>query len=191
MILNGAVTDEGRFTLYDAREAHPTRTEWRLYYSVERFRLARVGDLMVLFREPDDALVAIVARPGTPVEAELVRLLTRGEAIDLERFQYRDAPVIGQLARRSRCDTRWPRPPPQRTTTRERWRTSSGRSRATEMPSSLAMVDIAARLSPGPTGPLDRTSSVPRSRSRDRHLLPLEDRINSPKLVAMQAAGAT
>jgi hypothetical protein len=85
---NGLVVDEGAFTLYDARELTPGRTEWHLYYTSKSLpSLVGPSDLLVLFR-PDDSsdLAGIVAASGTAVETELLRLVTLDPGADLRRF---------------------------------------------------------------------------------------------------------
>lgn len=42
------VTEDGYFTFYDARANHPTRTEWRMYYSGEFPSYAEPGDTLLL-----------------------------------------------------------------------------------------------------------------------------------------------
>jgi hypothetical protein len=55
------LSDEGTLTFYDARENHPTRTEWRLYYSGEFLSAADPGDLLILARrKSDQKLFALV-----------------------------------------------------------------------------------------------------------------------------------
>ncbi len=70
------VVNEGRYTLYDAREAHPTRSEYRLYYDTAAVADARPGDLLVIFAEDDGSLGGLVARSGTRVEADLLAQLS-------------------------------------------------------------------------------------------------------------------
>jgi len=48
------LSDEGSLTFYDARANHPTRTEWRLYYSGEFLSAADPGDLLILARRRSD-----------------------------------------------------------------------------------------------------------------------------------------
>jgi hypothetical protein len=80
---------EGRFTLYDAREAIPGRQEYRLYYEKALMRGAQVGDLLVLYRKPHShTLRAIVAPSGTDIESELLRLLNLGSEADLSGFLF-------------------------------------------------------------------------------------------------------
>ena len=44
------LSEAGYFKFYDARENHPTRTEWRLYYSGEFLKHARARDVLLLLR---------------------------------------------------------------------------------------------------------------------------------------------
>ena len=60
------VTADGFLTWYDAREAHPTRSEYRLYFkssSVSKCALA--GDLLVIGRRPNDSLLVVVVEGGS------------------------------------------------------------------------------------------------------------------------------
>jgi hypothetical protein len=80
--------DEGRYTLYDARENHPTRSEYRLYYSTPRFsELALEGDLLVLFRDDSsDELDGIVVRRGTDAERRVQAALRLQDSDSLHSF---------------------------------------------------------------------------------------------------------
>lgn len=57
------VQEQGEVTWYDAREAHPTRTEYRLYYTsntaVER---AKVNDLLIVGKNDDNSVVVIITK---------------------------------------------------------------------------------------------------------------------------------
>jgi hypothetical protein len=79
---------DGEFTLYDARENHPTRSEYRMYYQLPGFAgLAKAGDLLVLCRAGGSGgLLGILARPGTPMESQLAKLLDVGDYGSLRRF---------------------------------------------------------------------------------------------------------
>ncbi|HZZ14544.1 MAG TPA: type II restriction endonuclease [Candidatus Sulfotelmatobacter sp.] len=61
------VEDEGEFTFYDAREKHPTRTEWRLYYRGEFLNRASEGDVLILLKakHPRAAVHALVFQRGS------------------------------------------------------------------------------------------------------------------------------
>lgn len=78
--------NECDFTLYDARRHHPTRREYRLYYSSSRFStLAKAGDLLVVFRRGPGVLGAIIAAAGSEIERRLEIALELGNDA-LERF---------------------------------------------------------------------------------------------------------
>ena len=74
------VEDNAIFTWYDARQNHPTRTEYRLYYrSSSCIAKASPGDLMVLaVNHPTDeqskSLTVCIARAGDTIEKQLAWL---------------------------------------------------------------------------------------------------------------------
>lgn len=69
------ITDLGFLTWYDAREAHPTRTEWRLYFPDTRVSdNASEGDLVVIGRRPDDSLLVIIAEAKSTIENQILWL---------------------------------------------------------------------------------------------------------------------
>jgi len=75
------ITDEGRYTFYDARENHPTRTEWRLYYSGDFLSYADPGDVLVLIRNKPGDLHALVLQEGSNWMRSAIRLFAEvGEA---------------------------------------------------------------------------------------------------------------
>lgn len=70
-----AIEDEGILTWYDAREKHPSRTEFRIYYSTNIvMSSAAVGDLVVIGRTGGGDLVIIVAPEGSTTETQLLWL---------------------------------------------------------------------------------------------------------------------
>lgn len=72
---NEAVSTDGMVTWYDARQKHPVRSEYRLYYpSTEVSSLAKSGDTIFIARRPDDSLMIIIAVGGTTVENQLIWL---------------------------------------------------------------------------------------------------------------------
>jgi hypothetical protein len=81
--------EDGSYTLYDAREAHPTRSEFRLYYNAPLLtEQAEAGDLLVLFRTPDTtALRAVVARAGSAAEMQLLDAIFEDDRPGLDTFQ--------------------------------------------------------------------------------------------------------
>jgi hypothetical protein len=81
--------EDGSFTLYDAREDHPTRSEFRLYYNVPLItEQAEAGDLLVLFRTPgSSSLRAVVARAGSPAEQQLLDAIFADDRPTLDTFR--------------------------------------------------------------------------------------------------------
>lgn len=72
---------DGFLTWYDARENHPTRTEFRLYYSPnEVLASARVNDLVVVGKTSDNNLALVVAPQNSTSEKQLLWLFGIEEA---------------------------------------------------------------------------------------------------------------
>lgn len=66
------LVEEGILTWYDARENHPTRTEYRLYYSSNSvITTATEGDLLVIGQTGDDELAVIIASEGSTSEQQM------------------------------------------------------------------------------------------------------------------------
>jgi hypothetical protein len=80
---------EGFLTWYDAREANPTRSEYRLYFpSTAVSERAAEGDLMVIGKRPDGTLNVIIAMSGSTAENQLKWLF--GVPVQIEtRFEVR------------------------------------------------------------------------------------------------------
>lgn len=69
------IEDSGLLTWYDARENHPTRTEYRLYYSTSPvIDIAVAGDLVVIGRTGENKLAVIIAPQGSTSEQQLLWL---------------------------------------------------------------------------------------------------------------------
>jgi len=67
--------DSGLLTWYDARENHPKRTEYRLYYSSSPvIDKAVSGDLVIIGRTGENKLAVIVAPQGSTSEQQLLWL---------------------------------------------------------------------------------------------------------------------
>lgn len=101
------VTDAGFLTWYDAREAHPTRSEYRLYYPDTKVsERADEHDLLVIGRQPNGSLVVIIAAVGSTAENQVAWLFgitdlnVRGyavrteEEIDLTRLAFASHQVL-------------------------------------------------------------------------------------------------
>jgi len=66
---------EGHLTWYDARENHPHRTEYRLYYSCsEIIEQAKAGDLLVLGVRPSGNAMLLITRQATTAENQIMSL---------------------------------------------------------------------------------------------------------------------
>lgn len=81
------IEDTGNLTWYDSRENHPTRSEFRLYFTPnEAINESRPGDLLIIAKRSDShpALVIIV-KQGSTIENQLVWLFGFGD-MDLQTF---------------------------------------------------------------------------------------------------------
>jgi hypothetical protein len=88
--LSEPVSDEGFLTWYDARESHPTRSEYRLYFpDTSVSELAREGDLLILALLKDGTLLAMIARQGSSLDGQL-RWLFRLEETGERDFDVRE-----------------------------------------------------------------------------------------------------
>lgn len=67
------IAEDGILTWYDARENHPTRTEWRLYYSPNTpMQLAEEGDALFIAKAANtDTLLVIIAEKDSTASAQL------------------------------------------------------------------------------------------------------------------------
>lgn len=75
------LVSEGFLTWYDARENHPSRTEFRLYYSSnEVLSEAKVNDLLVIGKTGDGQIIVIVSQQYSTCEKQLLWLFGLEEA---------------------------------------------------------------------------------------------------------------
>jgi len=69
------ICDEGQVTWYDARENHPSRTEYRLYYQENTvFELAHKDDLLIIGKIDDNDLLVVIAEARSTSENQLAWL---------------------------------------------------------------------------------------------------------------------
>lgn len=69
------ISSEGRVTWYDARENHPTRSEFRLYFSSnEVMKSAQENDLLLVAKRPGEEICIIVAPAESTIENQLLWL---------------------------------------------------------------------------------------------------------------------
>ncbi|PYI52435.1 type II restriction endonuclease [Paenibacillus flagellatus] len=72
---NEGFSCEGYLTWYDAREAHPTRSEYRLYFkSNEVMDQARESDMLIVAKRPDGEIYMILVPLGSTLESQLLWL---------------------------------------------------------------------------------------------------------------------
>ena len=78
---------DGQITWYDARWKHPTRSEYRLYYSDnEVVPAANAGDLLVIARLEDDTVLLLMVEAGSTIERQIVWLFGLPEIDQSELF---------------------------------------------------------------------------------------------------------
>ena len=66
------ISAQGKLTWYDARENHPTRSEYRLYYqSVSVFDEVNEGDLLLVCKREDNTLFVIISESGSTIENQI------------------------------------------------------------------------------------------------------------------------
>ena len=69
---DSVLTELGSLTWYDAREAHPIRSEYRLYYSPTSVTSRMtVDDLIVIGQRTDGSAMVVVAKAGTTAESQI------------------------------------------------------------------------------------------------------------------------
>lgn len=69
------IKDKGILTWYDAREAHPIRTEYRMYFSTTAVSVcASAGDELFIALRPDDTVLVIIAEAGSTICNQLLWL---------------------------------------------------------------------------------------------------------------------
>lgn len=82
---NEGITEETAVTWYNAREQHPTRTEFRLYFRNNPVMdLASEGDLVIVARRPDGELYFFVIPADSTIERQLIWLFGLPEEIGLQ-----------------------------------------------------------------------------------------------------------
>lgn len=73
--------EEGFLSWYDARRAHPTRSEYRLYFpDTVVSDNATEGDLLIIAQRPDETLMVVIAEGESTVANQLLWLFGVGEA---------------------------------------------------------------------------------------------------------------
>lgn len=69
---NEGISSDGFVTWYDARRAHPTRSEHRLYFpTTDVSRLARENDMMFIAKRSNGTVMIIITSNGSTIENQL------------------------------------------------------------------------------------------------------------------------
>ncbi len=69
------ISEDTHVTWYDARENHPKRSEYRLYYrSSEVYEKADENDLLIIGKRPDAPLLIIIVHAETAIERKILWL---------------------------------------------------------------------------------------------------------------------
>lgn len=85
------VTDTGSLTWYDAREAHPVRTEYRMYFSTNAASAcASTGDELFICLRPDKTVLVIIAEGSSTISAQLHWLFGIEEFEGSHKFSVRE-----------------------------------------------------------------------------------------------------
>lgn len=72
---NLPITDSAFLTWYDARENHPTRSEYRLFFPTTNVsKAASVGDILFIALKPDKSVLVIIAPISSTIASQLVWL---------------------------------------------------------------------------------------------------------------------
>lgn len=96
------IEDTGLLTWYDAREQHPTRSEYRLYYTPnEVIRTAKASDFVIVAKVGEAELMVIVAPAGSTTERQLIWLFglhEPGRSFEVKDYRgdYRDIGYAGR-----------------------------------------------------------------------------------------------
>ena len=68
--------DDGFLTWYDARENHPTRTEYRMYFPTTAVSVcASAEDELFIGLKPDNSILAIITESGSTIATSYVGFL--------------------------------------------------------------------------------------------------------------------
>lgn len=78
-----AVSEQGYVTWYDARRAHPKRSEYRLYFPTNAVtELASENDLLLIAKRPNGRIIVVVAPDGSTMVNQLSWLFGLSEQIN-------------------------------------------------------------------------------------------------------------
>jgi hypothetical protein len=91
------VIAEGFVTWYDAREEHPTRSEFRLYFPrTDASEKLQEGDVAIVLRRPDDSVLVVFAAQGSTAERQLLwlfNLASPAQGVEVRDIRRHDTEV--------------------------------------------------------------------------------------------------
>lgn len=87
-------SETGQVTWYDARERHPTRSEWRLYFpTTQASEKTSTGDLLVIGRRSDDSLLILTAAQGSTAERQVLWLFGLTDPVEGKYVLQRESEI--------------------------------------------------------------------------------------------------
>jgi hypothetical protein len=88
-----AISEEGFVTWYDAREAHPTRSEHRLYFQTTPVsELAKAGDTLFFALRTDESALVIIVPADSTIQNQLLWLFG---LVNQPELQFKAVPIAG------------------------------------------------------------------------------------------------
>lgn len=105
---NPPVTEDGFLTWYDARENHPTRSEYRLFFPTTAVsRAASAGDILFIGLRPDKSTLVVIASGSSTIASQLAWLfdvkvddyftVTSDFDKDTNRLEYASRCILEQI----------------------------------------------------------------------------------------------
>ena len=93
-------SDLSTFTFYDAREDHPHRTEWRMYYRGDFLAHAETGDVLIFARVTNrkDTVYGLVFQQGSQLLQAMLSLLGKQPAAPKDRTARQPFTVVAEDA---------------------------------------------------------------------------------------------
>lgn len=80
-----ALSEDGFVTWYDARENHPTRSEYRLYFPTTPVsELAKAGDTLFIAKRTNGSVMAIITPAGSTIQNQMLWLFGLPDQPELE-----------------------------------------------------------------------------------------------------------
>lgn len=86
---NETIAADGSLTWYDARVDHPSRSEYRLYYTGnEVLEKANINDSLIIIKLKDESVLVLIVKENTTIENQIIWLFKLDHISD--KFQIQD-----------------------------------------------------------------------------------------------------